>query len=88
MFRKAHIATSTLCDKSEEMCVGSRTRNRIVKADCDYDFVNTSGKDRKDKESMHKIELSLLNLTKPVGTLSSTIQAVLQACLQFRFLHL
>ena len=82
------IATSGLCDKSEEVCVRSCTRKRVLRVDCEfpnYDFVITRGEDREDKGSMP--EVSLLDLTKLIQVLSSSIQAVLQACLQFRFLQ-
>ena len=49
------IATSRLCNKSEEVCLRSCTGNRVLSVDCEfpnYDFVITSGKDREDKESM------------------------------------
>ena len=51
----------------------------------------TSGKDREDKGSLPRLckatEVSLLALTKLIRTLSSTIQAVHPAHLQFHFLQ-
>ena len=52
------IATSRLCNKSEEVCVRSCTGNRVLRGDCEYpnyDFVITSGKDREDKGSMPEV---------------------------------
>ena len=43
------ITTSRLCDKSEELCVRSCIRNRVLKFDChfpNHDFAITRGKDR------------------------------------------
>ena len=92
--RDLPIATSRLFDKSEEVCVRSCTRNRVIRIDCEfpnYDSAITSGKDRKVKDQNLRLykasEVSLLDLTKIIGTLSSTIQVVLPARLQFRFLQ-
>ena len=52
------VATSKLCNKSEEVCVRSCTGNRVLRVYCEfqkYDFVITSGKDREDKGSMPEI---------------------------------
>ena len=52
------VATSMLFNKSEEVCVRSCTRNRVLRVDCEfpnYDFVITSGKDREDKGSMPEV---------------------------------
>ena len=87
------IATSRLCDKSE-VCVGSCNRNRVLRADCEFpnhDLVITRGKDSEDKGSMPEFLQSIRDITTGfanlIGTLSSTIQAVLPARLQFRFLQ-
>ena len=59
-------------------------RNRVLRVDFglpNYEFVITRGKDRKDKRSTPEY------LTKLIGTLSSTIQAVLPVRLQFDFLQ-
>ena len=60
-------------------------RNRVLRVDFEfpnYEFVITRGKDRrKDKGSTPEY------LTKLIGTLSSTIQAVLTVRLQFDFLQ-
>ena len=52
------IATSRLCNKSEEVCFRSGTGNRVLKVYCEfpnYDFVISSRKDREDKGSMPEI---------------------------------
>ena len=59
-------------------------RNRVLRVDFEfpnYEFVITRGKDWKDKGSTPEY------LTKLIGTLSSTIQAVLPVRLQFDFLQ-
>ena len=59
------IATTRLCDKSEEMCVRS-TRNRVPKIDCEfpnYDFIITTGKDREGKGSMPELIQSIRGIT-------------------------
>ena len=59
-------------------------RNRVLRVDFEfpnYEFVITRGKDRKDKGSTPEY------LKKLIGTLSSTIQAVLTVRLQFDFLQ-
>ena len=53
-----YVATSRLCNKSEEVCVRSCTGNRVLRVDCEfpnYNFVITSGKDREDKGSMPEV---------------------------------
>ena len=60
------IATSGLCDKSEEIYVSSCTRDRVLKVDCEfsnYDFVITSGKERKDKGSMREFIQGIRGIT-------------------------
>ena len=59
------IATSRLCDKSEEVCVRSCTRNRVLRIDCEFpnhDFVITCGKDREDKESIPAVTQRIKNI--------------------------
>ena len=59
-------ATSRLCDKSEEVCVRSCTRNRVLRVDCEftnYDFVITRRKDREDKGSMPKVIQGIRGIT-------------------------
>ena len=49
------IATSRVFDISEEMCVRSCTRNRVIRVDSEfphYEFVITKRKDSEDKRSM------------------------------------
>ena len=61
-----HIATSGLCDKSEEVCVRSCTRKRVLRVDCEfpnYDFVITRGKDRDDKGSMPEFIQGIRGIT-------------------------
>ena len=60
------IATSRLCNKSEEVCVRSCTRNRVLWVDCEfpnYDFVITRGKDSEDKRSMPEFIQSIRGIT-------------------------
>ena len=60
------IATSRLCNKSEEVCVRSCTRNRVFRVDYEfpnYDFVITSGKDREDKRSMPEVIQGIRGIT-------------------------
>ena len=60
------IATSRLCNKSEEVCVRSCTRNRVLWVDCEfpnYDFVITKGKDSEDKRSMPEFIQSIRGIT-------------------------
>ena len=56
IYRKGYcdlpIATSRLCNKSEEVCVRSCTRNRVLRVHCEfpnYDFVITKGKGSESK---------------------------------------
>ena len=49
------IATSRVCDKSEEVCVRSCARNRVDCEFLNYAFVITSRKDREDKGSMYDV---------------------------------
>ena len=52
------IVTSTLCDRSGEVCVRSCTRNRTLTVDYEfqnYNFAITSGKDREDKGSLSEV---------------------------------
>ena len=47
------IETSRLCNKSEEVCVRSCTRHRVLWVDCEvpnYDFLITKGKDSENKK--------------------------------------
>ena len=56
------IATSRLCDKSEEVCVRYCTKNRVLRVDCEfsnYDFVIT--------EKIGKIKDQCLRLYKASG---------------------
>ena len=60
------ISTSRLCDKSEETCVRSCTRNRVLRADCEfpnYDFVITRGKDKEDNGSMPDLLQSIRGIS-------------------------
>ena len=60
------ISTSRLCDKSEETCVRSCTRNRVLRADCEfpnYDFVITRGKDKEDNGSMSDLLQSIRGIS-------------------------
>ena len=88
------IATSRLCNKPEEVYVRSCTGNRVLRVDCEfpnYDFVITSGQDREDKGSMPEVIQGIKGNTsgfdKTNRNISSTIQAVLPARLQFCFLQ-
>ena len=60
------IATSRLCDESEEVRVRSCLRNRVFRVDCEFpncDFVITRGKDSEDKGSMPEITQSIRGIT-------------------------
>ena len=60
------ISTSRLCDKSEETCVRSCTRNRVLRVDCEfpnYDFVITRGKDKEDNGSMPDLLQSIRGMS-------------------------
>ena len=60
------IATSKPCDKSEEVCARSCTRNRVLGVDCEflnYGFVITRGKDREDKGSTPKVVQGITVIT-------------------------
>ena len=88
------IATSRLCNKPEEVYVRSCTGNRVLRVDCEfpnYDLVITSGQDREDKGSMPEVIQGIKGNTsgfdKTNRNISSTIQAVLPARLQFCFLQ-
>ena len=64
------IATSRLCDKSEEVCVGSCTRKGVLRVDCEfpnYDFVITKGKDSEDKRSMPEFIQNIRGITSGFG---------------------
>ena len=64
------IATSRLCNKSEEVCVRSCTGNRVLRFDCEfpnYDFAITSGKDREDKGSMPEVIQGIKGSTSGFG---------------------
>ena len=98
IYSKGHcdlsIATCRLCDELEEVCVRSCTRSRVVRVDCElpnYNFVITRGQVGKIKDQCLRLykasEISFLDLTKLIGTLSSTIQVVLPSRLQFSFLQ-
>ena len=74
------IATSRLCDKSEEMCITPYTKNRVPRVDCEFSnhkFVITSGKDREDKGSVTEVIQHIRRITsgfaKLIETFSSTI---------------
>ena len=60
------IATSRVCGKSEEVCVRSCARNRVLRVDCEFlncDSVITSRKDREDKGSMHDVIQGIWGIT-------------------------
>ena len=60
------IATSRLCDISEEVCVRSCARNRVIRVDSEfpcYDFVITKRKDSEDKRSMPEFLQSIRGIT-------------------------
>ena len=87
------IATSKPCDKSEEVCARSCTRNRVLGVDCEFLNYGLSlleekiGKIKDQHLRLYKAsEVSLLDLTKLIGKQSLTIQVVRSARLQFRFL--
>ena len=60
------IATSRVCDISEEVCIISCTRNRVIRVDSEfprYDFVITKRKDSEDKRSMPEFLQSIRGIT-------------------------
>ena len=64
--RDLPIATSRLFDKSEEVCVRSCTRNRVIRIDCEfpnYDSAITSGKDREGKGSKPEVIQGIRGIT-------------------------
>ena len=64
------IAASRICDKSEEVCVRSCTRNKVLRVDSGfpiYDFVFTSGKDMEDKGSMPEDTQGIRGITSGFG---------------------
>ena len=59
-------ATSRLCNKAEEVCVRSCTRNRVLRVDCEfpnYDFVIIKGKGSENKRSMPEFIQSIRGIT-------------------------
>ena len=60
------IATSRICNKTEEVCVRSCTRNRVLRIDCEfqnYNSVITSRKARQDKGSMSEVIQGVRGIT-------------------------
>ena len=60
------IATSRVCDISEEVCVISCTRNIVIRVDSEfphYDFIITKRKDSEDKRSMPEFLQGIRGIT-------------------------
>ena len=89
--RDLPIATSRLCDKFEEVCVQEKEFLGLIVNSQTLTFSLPEEKIGKIKDqclSLYKAsEVSLLDLTKLIETLYSTIEAELPVPLQFCFLH-
>ena len=82
-------AAPRICDKFQKLCFRTNSESRVSGYDCelkDNDIVFTSGKVQKIKSQCLDVysaqEITLLELTRLLGTLTSTIQVILPARLQ------
>ena len=86
-------STTSVCTEFKEISVDTYTENRVLRGDSrfiNHDPVSTREESLKFQKQCQKLrqktQVSILELTKLIGLLSSTIQAVLPAQINFRYL--